>query len=212
MSLPKAALDAEIAARKAVDGQNGDTYAANSNANYISEATSLNDADVKLDAAIKAEETARIAAIEALDSETAVTEGNYITGIAIKDGKISGITQTALPANVAISATTGAAVDTPSAVLTGVTANGTDNHNLTFGMSNKVFSASTSDSANKVANALSVSGYSDSSASTLDTAIAYDGSQPKSLTFGTNGNAGLKSMSMTSAGVVDVEVIDCGEY
>ena len=208
----KAALDAEIAARKAVDGQNGDTYAANSNANYISEATSLNDADVKLDAAIKAEETARIAAIEALDSETAVTEGNYITGIAIKDGKISGITQTALPANVAISATTGAAVDTPSAVLTGVTANGTDNHNLTFGMSNKVFSASTSDSANKVANALSVSGYSDSSASTLDTAIAYDGSQPKSLTFGTNGNAGLKSMSMTSAGVVDVEVIDCGEY
>ena len=258
----KAALDAEIAARKAVDGQNGDTYAANSNANYISEATSLNDADVKLDAAIKAEETARIAAIEALDSETAVTEGNYITGIAIKDGKISGITQTALPANVAISATTGAAVDTPSAVLTGVTANGTDNHNLTFGMSNKVFSASTSDSAqtsvsanmayelssaatissgqvrdlenviknikvnsattaesadtaasaDKVANALSVSGYSTSSASSLDSAFAFDGSEAQSLTFGTNGNAGLKSMSMTSAGVVDVEVIDCGEY
>ena len=53
----KTDLDAEIAARKAVDGQNGQTYAANANANYISNATSLNDADVKLDAALKAEET-----------------------------------------------------------------------------------------------------------------------------------------------------------
>lgn len=48
------ALTAEIAARKAVDGQNGDTYAANTGANYISGATSLNDADVKLDTALKA--------------------------------------------------------------------------------------------------------------------------------------------------------------
>ena len=47
-------LDAEIAARKAVDGQDGQTYAKNTNANYISDATSLNDADVKLDAALKA--------------------------------------------------------------------------------------------------------------------------------------------------------------
>ena len=49
----KTALDAEIKARKAVDGQDGDTYAANANANYIGKATSLNDADVKLDAALK---------------------------------------------------------------------------------------------------------------------------------------------------------------
>ena len=48
------ALTAEIAARKAVDGQNGDTYAANSSANYISDATSLNDADVRLDTQVKA--------------------------------------------------------------------------------------------------------------------------------------------------------------
>ena len=47
------ALANEIAARKAVDGQNGDTYTANTSANYISGATSLNDADVKLDAAVK---------------------------------------------------------------------------------------------------------------------------------------------------------------
>ena len=70
----------------------------------------------------------------------------------------------------------------------------------------------TADEAVKVKNALSVSGYSTSSASSLDSAIAYDGFEAKSLTFGTNGPAGLKSMSMTSAGVVDVEVIDCGEY
>ena len=46
----KDALDAEIAARKAVDGQTGQTYEANTNANYINNASSLNDADVKLDA------------------------------------------------------------------------------------------------------------------------------------------------------------------
>lgn len=51
----KAALDAEIAARKAVDGQSGDGYVANGNTNYISGAASLNDADVKLDTALKAE-------------------------------------------------------------------------------------------------------------------------------------------------------------
>ena len=48
----KAALDAEIAARKAVDGQAGQTYVANTGSSYISGATSLNDADTKLDAII----------------------------------------------------------------------------------------------------------------------------------------------------------------
>lgn len=46
----KTALDAEIAARKAVDGQNGQTYVANANSNYISSVDSLNAADVQLDA------------------------------------------------------------------------------------------------------------------------------------------------------------------
>lgn len=49
----KAALDAEIAARKAVDGQTGQTYAANSSSNFIKNAGSLNDADVKLDTELK---------------------------------------------------------------------------------------------------------------------------------------------------------------
>ena len=48
------ALAAEIAARKAVDGQSGQTYAKNTSSTFISGATDLNDADVKLDAALKA--------------------------------------------------------------------------------------------------------------------------------------------------------------
>ena len=46
----KAALDDEIAARKAVDGQDGQTYTKNADANYISAVDSLNAADVQLDA------------------------------------------------------------------------------------------------------------------------------------------------------------------
>lgn len=49
----KDALDAEIAARKAVTGQDKATYIANDGTNYLDAATSLNDADLKLDAAIK---------------------------------------------------------------------------------------------------------------------------------------------------------------
>ena len=49
------ALSAEIAARKAVDGQEGSTYTANVGTNYIAGATSLNDADKKLDTALQTE-------------------------------------------------------------------------------------------------------------------------------------------------------------
>ena len=47
------ALTAEIAARKAVDGQSGSAYTANSTSNFLKDATSLNDADVKLDTELK---------------------------------------------------------------------------------------------------------------------------------------------------------------
>ena len=47
------ALTAEITARKAVDGQNGQIYVANANKTYITGATSLNDADIKLNDALK---------------------------------------------------------------------------------------------------------------------------------------------------------------
>ena len=63
-------MDAEIAARKAVDGQTGQTYAKNTGTNYIANATSLNDADIKLDAALKTADDAML---------TGVTGSNAIT-------------------------------------------------------------------------------------------------------------------------------------
>ena len=71
----KAALDDEIAARKAVDGQDGQTYVANGKTNYISVATSLNDADVKLDAALKAEADRAKSAETSIDAAIGLTKG-----------------------------------------------------------------------------------------------------------------------------------------
>ena len=73
------ALDAEIAARKAVDGQTGQTYVANESANYIKSATSLNDADVKLDAQVKVNADAIDAAVAAAISEIAKDDSIVIT-------------------------------------------------------------------------------------------------------------------------------------
>lgn len=92
----KSDLDAEIAARKAVDGQNGDTYAANTSANYISAATDLNDADVKLDAAIKALEGAAQTEIDAIEDAVGLgadgthqtSTGNYTSGATTIEGEI----------------------------------------------------------------------------------------------------------------------------
>lgn len=84
-----AALAAEIAARKAVDGQNGDTYAANSTANYINNAQSLNDADVKLDTALKAVSDRLTAADTSITSD----DQAHISGtVAQLDGKITAFT------------------------------------------------------------------------------------------------------------------------
>lgn len=71
----ESALTAEITARKAIDGQNGQTYAANSNANYIAAAESLNDADVKLDAALKSEADRAKSAETAIDGAIGLTKG-----------------------------------------------------------------------------------------------------------------------------------------
>lgn len=92
----KSDLDAEITARKAVDGQNGDTYAANSNTNYISGAISLNDADVKLDAAIKALEGAAQTEIDAIETAVGLgtdgthqtSTGNYTSAATTIEGEI----------------------------------------------------------------------------------------------------------------------------
>lgn len=71
----KTALDAEIAARKAVDGQDGKKYAANTGTNYISDATSLNNADVKLDTALKAEADRAKGAETSIDAAIGLTKG-----------------------------------------------------------------------------------------------------------------------------------------
>ena len=51
-------LASEAAARKAVTGVNADSYSADNTTNYLTAATSLMDADKKLDAQIKANATA----------------------------------------------------------------------------------------------------------------------------------------------------------
>lgn len=78
------ALTAEIAARKAVDGQNGDTYAANTGAKYISGATNLNDADVKLDTAL-AELEAKVGDMS-VEKDSASTE-NFVKLTVANDGQ-----------------------------------------------------------------------------------------------------------------------------
>jgi hypothetical protein len=78
------ALTAEIAARKAVDGQNGDTYAANTSANYISGAESLNDADVKLDAALKTVDDDMLASISGGSAITVSNKANKNQSIELK--------------------------------------------------------------------------------------------------------------------------------
>ena len=86
------ALTAEIAARKAVDGQNGQTYSANTSANYISNATSLNDADVKLDAALKGIENDVIKTVKVNGS--GLTETNNTVNVVINSAAGSGATGT----------------------------------------------------------------------------------------------------------------------
>lgn len=67
------ALAAEIAARKDVDGQTGQTYAANTSSSYINNANSLNDADVKLAAALKTLDDDAIKSVKVNDVKLAET-------------------------------------------------------------------------------------------------------------------------------------------
>lgn len=74
-----AALDNEISHRKAVDGIDGDAYSATTTANYISAATDLNDADQKLDAAIKeVSDVANAAVSGATMNGTGLTPSNGV--------------------------------------------------------------------------------------------------------------------------------------
>ncbi len=98
------ALDDEIAARKAVDGQTGQTYVANSDATHISAATSLNDADIKLNDAITSETKNRQDYVDSLnvgytqaisvDANGKATSNHIGFTLSQTDGKISEFTIT----------------------------------------------------------------------------------------------------------------------
>ena len=69
------ALTAEIAARKAVDGVNGDAYTADTNAHYISGANSLYAADQALDTALKG-----------VADDLADTKAHAVSGVSMTGG------------------------------------------------------------------------------------------------------------------------------
>lgn len=77
----KTALDAEIAARKAVDGVNGDAYTADTNAHYINNASNLYGADQALDTAlyeVSGKTDAAQAEINAIESAVGLgNDGTY---------------------------------------------------------------------------------------------------------------------------------------
>lgn len=81
----ESALTDEIAARKAVEGQSGDTYVADADAKYISGATSLSDADSKLSDAVEALEDA----LNDLDYADSAETGQYVTKVDETDGVIN---------------------------------------------------------------------------------------------------------------------------
>lgn len=93
----KTDLDAEIAARKAVDGQSGQTYTANTGVNYIGNAASLNDADVKLDAALKAADDAMLTGVAAgnginVSDKDKASKSQTITAVAVTKDPIIEVT------------------------------------------------------------------------------------------------------------------------
>ena len=77
-------FDAEVTARRELVGQNGDTYTANSSSNYIKNATSLNDADVKLDAALKTADDAMLTGVTGSDAITVSAKTNKNQTISLK--------------------------------------------------------------------------------------------------------------------------------
>lgn len=88
----KSALDAEIAARKAVDGQTGSTYAANASSNFINSANSLNDADVKLDTELKKVEDE----IGLVNSEYQAPSSGYASGASTVSQAIAQLNEQAM--------------------------------------------------------------------------------------------------------------------
>jgi type IV secretory pathway VirJ component len=165
-------------------------------------------------------ETAIAAAIAGLDSTGATSDsGHYLTAITITDGKFTAVGQEALPTATPVTTVNGTTGTSASPVLTGIVTGGTDGHELTLNYSNMVSSAMTSQSADVATNAVHASAATkvDSALTLTDVDgtnnVVFDGSANKTVTFGTATSiTGENSMSMSDAGVVDVNIIDCGTY
>lgn len=81
-------VNTKVSEIKSIEGQTGTTYQANSSSNYITGATSMSDADNKLDAAIKAisESTAQVKFAAVVPSELVINTA--ITGTTIEIGTL----------------------------------------------------------------------------------------------------------------------------
>ena len=97
-------ITAETETRKVIEGQSGDTYTANTGATYISSATSLNDADVKLDEAIKNLSSsvgkATILAGNGISVDNTPTDGTKVSVKLVNEGSGLELTENGLSINL----------------------------------------------------------------------------------------------------------------
>ena len=97
-------ITAETATRKVIEGQSGNTYTANTGATYISSATSLNDADVKLDEAIKNLSSsvgkATILAGNGISVDNTPTDGTKVSVKLVNEGSGLELTENGLSINL----------------------------------------------------------------------------------------------------------------
>ena len=97
-------ITAETETRKVIEGQSGNTYTANTGATYISGATSLNDADVKLDEAIKNLSSsvgkATILAGNGISVDNTPTNGTKVSVKLVNEGSGLELTENGLSINL----------------------------------------------------------------------------------------------------------------
>ena len=97
-------ITAETETRKTIEGQSGNTYTANTGATYISSATSLNDADVKLDEAIKNLSSsvgkATILAGKGISVDNTPTDGTKVSVKLVNEGSGLELTENGLSINL----------------------------------------------------------------------------------------------------------------
>lgn len=97
-------ITAETETRKTIEGQSGNTYTANTGATYISGATSLNDADVKLDEAIKNLSSsvgkATILAGNGISVDNTPTNGTKVSVKLVNEGSGLELTENGLSINL----------------------------------------------------------------------------------------------------------------